>query len=79
MAPIDAILVATPSTDDKKISVYQFPDERLKYVVPKISTTDSGKQSCLAYHASARTSTSFRDSVFPNTLLLRPEKLWTAG
>jgi hypothetical protein len=39
----DAILVATPSTDDKKINVYQFPDEKLKYVVPKISTTDSGK------------------------------------
>jgi len=42
-ASSDAVLVATPSTDDKKINIYQFPDEKLKYVVPKISTTDSGE------------------------------------
>jgi hypothetical protein len=37
------ILVATPSTDDKKINIYQLPDEKLKYVVPKASTSDTGK------------------------------------
>jgi hypothetical protein len=39
----DAILIATVSTDDKKINVYQFPEEKLKYVVPQIPTTDTGK------------------------------------
>jgi hypothetical protein len=39
----DAILIATVSTDDKKINVYQFPDEKLKYVVPTITTTDTGE------------------------------------
>jgi len=38
-----SILVATPSTDDKKINVYQLPDEKLRYVVPKALTTDTGK------------------------------------
>jgi hypothetical protein len=37
------ILVATPSTDDKKINIYQLPDEKLKYVVPKASTSDTGE------------------------------------
>jgi hypothetical protein len=37
------VLIATPATDDKKINVYQFPDEKLGYVVPRISTTDSGE------------------------------------
>lgn len=46
----NAILVATPSTDDKKINIYQFPDEKLKYVVPKISTTDSGEYSIPRSH-----------------------------
>lgn len=43
IASKDAVLIATPATDDKKINVYQFPDEKLRYVVPRISTTDSGK------------------------------------
>jgi hypothetical protein len=38
-----SILVATPSTDDKKIHVYQFPEEKLKFVVPKVATTDTGE------------------------------------
>lgn len=41
-----SILIATPSTDDKKINIYQFPEEKLKYVVPKASTADTGK-SCI--------------------------------
>jgi hypothetical protein len=39
----DTILVATVSTDDKKINVYQVPEEKLKYVVPKVPTTDTGE------------------------------------
>jgi hypothetical protein len=39
----DSVLIATPATDDKKIYVYQFPDEELRYVVPRIPTTDSGE------------------------------------
>ena len=39
----DSILVATPSTDDKKINVYQFPEEKLRYVVPKATSSDTGK------------------------------------
>ncbi|KAH7089211.1 WD40-repeat-containing domain protein [Paraphoma chrysanthemicola] len=37
-----SILVATPSTDDKKINVYQLPDEKLKFIVPKVSITETG-------------------------------------
>jgi hypothetical protein len=39
----DSILIATPSTDDEKINIYQFPDEKLKYVVPKVSKSTTGK------------------------------------
>jgi hypothetical protein len=39
----ESILVATPSTDDKKINVYQLPDEKLRFVVPKVSITETGK------------------------------------
>jgi hypothetical protein len=39
----DSILIATVSTDDKKINIYQFPEEKLKYVVPPIPTTDTGE------------------------------------
>jgi hypothetical protein len=42
-----SILVATPSTDDKKINVYQFPEEKLKFVVPKVATTDTGEWAIL--------------------------------
>lgn len=38
-----AILVAVPARDDKKAEVYQFPDERLKYVVPRAQSKDTGK------------------------------------
>ncbi|KAL5118092.1 Astra associated protein 1 Asa1 [Pleosporales sp. CAS-2024a] len=38
----DAILIATPSTDDKQINIYHYPDEKLRYVVPKVVTTDTG-------------------------------------
>jgi hypothetical protein len=37
-----SILVAVPARDDKKAEVYQFPDERLKYVVPRAQSTDTG-------------------------------------
>ncbi|KAF1919750.1 hypothetical protein BDU57DRAFT_513012 [Ampelomyces quisqualis] len=37
-----SILIATPAADDKKINVYQFPDERLRYVVPSIVAADTG-------------------------------------
>jgi hypothetical protein len=41
-----SILVATPGTDDKKVNVYQFPEEKLTHVVPIISLADTGK--CLS-------------------------------
>ncbi|KAJ4366034.1 Astra associated protein 1 Asa1 [Ascochyta clinopodiicola] len=37
-----AILVAVPARDDKKVEVYQFPDERLKHVVPRAQSKDTG-------------------------------------
>ncbi|KAH7116015.1 WD40-repeat-containing domain protein [Dendryphion nanum] len=37
-----AILVAAPARDDHKIEVYQFPDEKLVYVVPRVQTIDTG-------------------------------------
>jgi hypothetical protein len=42
-----SILIATPATDDKKINVYRLPDEKLRYVVPRTSTGDTGEQSPL--------------------------------
>jgi hypothetical protein len=39
----ESILIATPAADDKKINVYQFPDERLRYMVPKVLTADTGQ------------------------------------
>jgi WD40 repeat protein len=41
-SPSHSILVAVPSRDDKKIEVYQFPDERLVSFVPRVQTTDTG-------------------------------------
>lgn len=38
----DAVLIAVPSTDDTKINVFQFPSERLLYVVPTVSATETG-------------------------------------
>lgn len=38
-----SILVAVPARDDKKAEVYQFPDERLKYMVPRAQSEDTGK------------------------------------
>lgn len=38
-----SILVAVPARDDKKAEVYQFPEERLKYVVPRAQSKDTGK------------------------------------
>ncbi|KAF2873307.1 WD40-repeat-containing domain protein [Massariosphaeria phaeospora] len=38
----DSILVAVPGRDDKKIEVYQFPDEKLAFVVPRVQSTDTG-------------------------------------
>lgn len=39
----DSILVAVPARDDKKIEVYQFPEEKLIYVVPRVDHTDTGE------------------------------------
>ena len=38
-----SILVATPATDDKKINVYQFPEEKLRYIIPSATTADTGE------------------------------------
>lgn len=43
----DAILIAVPSTDDKKIDVYGMPDEKLRFVVPKVQPIDTGMQAIL--------------------------------
>lgn len=40
-----SILVAVPARDDKKAEIYQFPEERLKYVVPRAQSKDTGKYS----------------------------------
>jgi hypothetical protein len=37
------IFVGVPARDDKKIEVYQFPDERLKCIVPRVQSTDTGE------------------------------------
>ena len=42
-AALASVLVAVPARDDKKAEVYQFPDERLKYVVPRAQSADTGK------------------------------------
>jgi hypothetical protein len=46
----ESILIATPATDDKKINVYRLPQETLRYVVPRASTTDTG--ACLVHFQS---------------------------
>jgi hypothetical protein len=46
-ASSDSILVAVPGRDDKKLEVYQFPHEKLRCVVPRALSTDTGT------HASA--------------------------
>ncbi|OAL54432.1 WD40 repeat-like protein [Pyrenochaeta sp. DS3sAY3a] len=37
-----SIFIAVPARDDKKIEVYQFPEEKLRYVVPRAQSTDTG-------------------------------------
>ncbi|KAH6614044.1 WD40-repeat-containing domain protein [Boeremia exigua] len=37
-----SVLIAVPARDDKKAEVYQFPEERLKYVVPRAQSKDTG-------------------------------------
>lgn len=37
------ILVAVPARDDKKVEVYQFPQEKLVCVVPKVEARDTGE------------------------------------
>lgn len=51
-----SILVAVPSRDDKKIEVYQFPDEKLVSFVPRVQTTDTGMVMAvkLAHHQSSK-------------------------
>jgi hypothetical protein len=38
-----SILVAVPARDDKMAEVYQFPEERLRFIVPRAQTKDTGK------------------------------------
>jgi len=38
----DAILVAVPGRDDTTIEVYQFPDERLKIIIPRVQSIATG-------------------------------------
>ncbi|KAF1955870.1 WD40 repeat-like protein [Byssothecium circinans] len=38
----DSILIAVPARDDKKIEIYQYPDEKLAYIVPKFQPKDTG-------------------------------------
>ncbi|KAH7398413.1 WD40-repeat-containing domain protein [Pyrenochaeta sp. MPI-SDFR-AT-0127] len=37
-----SILIAVPARDDKKIEVYRFPDEKLKFIVQRAQSTDTG-------------------------------------
>lgn len=39
-----SILIAVPARDDKKAEVYQFPEERLKYIVPRAQPKDTGRR-----------------------------------
>ncbi len=38
----EPIFIAVPGRDDKKVEVYQFPDEKLKFIVPPPQSTDTG-------------------------------------
>ncbi|KAF2688230.1 WD40 repeat-like protein [Lentithecium fluviatile CBS 122367] len=38
----EPILIAVPARDDKKIEIYQFPDEKLVAFVPRVEPTDTG-------------------------------------
>lgn len=38
-----SVLIAVPARDDKKAEVYQFPDEKLRFVVPRVQSKDTGK------------------------------------
>lgn len=46
----ECILVGVPARDDKKIEIYQFPDERLKCVVPRVQSTDTGEYVLQSLH-----------------------------
>ncbi|KAF1846632.1 WD40 repeat-like protein [Cucurbitaria berberidis CBS 394.84] len=48
----ESILTAVPARDDKKIEVYRFPDEKLKFIVPRAQSTDTGMVMAvkLVYH-----------------------------
>ena len=37
-----SIFIAVPARDDKKAEVYQFPEEKLRYVVPRAQAKDTG-------------------------------------
>lgn len=38
-----SILIGVPARDDKKAEVYQFPEEKLRYVVPRAQSKDTGE------------------------------------
>lgn len=41
--PDASVLIAVPARDDKKVEVYQFPQEKLTCVVPKVESKDTGE------------------------------------
>lgn len=38
-----SVLIAVPARDDKKAEVYQFPEEKLRFVVPRAQSKDTGE------------------------------------
>ena len=38
----EPILIAVPARDDRKIEVYQFPEEKLSFIVPRPQSADTG-------------------------------------
>jgi hypothetical protein len=64
----ERVLVAVPARDDKRIEVYQFPDEKLVAVVPRVEPTETGKLACRKDHYPGLPSISiFDDHVHPHT------------
>jgi hypothetical protein len=43
-----SVFIAVPARDDKKAEVYQFPEEKLRYVVPRAQAKDTGEYCVLA-------------------------------
>ncbi|PSN61882.1 WD40 repeat-like protein [Corynespora cassiicola Philippines] len=74
----DSIIVAVPARDDKKIEVYQFPDEKLVSVVPRVESKDTGMVMAvkLAHHnpSNAAMVIAGYEGGFTAVYLLRPQR-----